>query len=265
MNSVYLCPPAPRLFAHRGASAASPENTLPAFRSAVAAGLPYLEMDVWSTADGVVVVHHDETALRLCGDPRRISDLSLAELQNLDAGHTFSPDGGRSHPFRGRGVIVPTLRQVLDAFPKARCNIEIKQAEPAAEELTVATIREAEAEERVLLAAEQDAVMKRIRECCGEIPTSFSRGEVAAFLEWIQGGCLGSYRPEGVALQIPEVFGTTRLVSPETIRAAHRAGLEVHVWTVNEAQDMERLLGWGVDGLMSDHPELLAATAGKIL
>lgn len=262
MKSLYLEPPRPRLFGHRGASAHFPENTLPAFRAAIVAGVPYLELDVWATADGHVVAHHDETLLRLCGDLRRVSDITLAELKALDAGFGFSPDGS-NRPCLNQGIAVPTLAEVFAAFPAAFFNIEVKQEAPAIEAQVLAAIQEAGMADRVLLAAEQDAIMQRLRPLCGSIPTSFSFGELQAFFGWLQGGCLGDYRPPGAALQIPESWGGRTLVTPETVRAAHALGVEVHVWTVNEPQDMERLLAMGVDGLMSDYPERLVSVAGK--
>jgi glycerophosphoryl diester phosphodiesterase len=262
MKSRYLEQPRPRLFGHRGASAHFPENTLPAFQAAVEAGVPYLELDVWATADGHVVAHHDETLLRLCGDSRRISDLTLAELKALDAGFGFSPDG-TNRPCFNQGITIPTLADVLAAFPAAYFNIEIKQETPAIEEQVLAAIHAAGMADRVLLAAEQDSIMQRLRPLCGDIPTSFSFAELAAFFTWLQGGCRGDYRPPGVALQIPENWEGRALVTPGTLQAAHALGLEVHVWTVNEPQDMERLLDFGVDGLMSDYPERLVAVTGR--
>jgi glycerophosphoryl diester phosphodiesterase len=262
VKTRYFDPPLPRLFGHRGASAHFPENTLPAFRAALAAGVHYLELDVWATADGHVVAHHDETLLRLCGDPRRVSNVTLAELKALDAGFGFSPDGS-NRPCFGQGIAVPTLAEVFKAFPAAFFNIEVKQESPAIEEQVLAVIDAARAADRVLLAAEQDSIMQRLRPLCGPIPTSYSFGELQAFFDWLQGGCRGDYRPPGAALQIPEIWGGHTLVTPETVRAAHALGLEVHVWTVNEPQDMERLLALGVDGLMSDYPERLVAVAGK--
>lgn len=263
MTSAYLKPPRPRLFGHRGASAAFPENTLPAFQAALAAKMPYLEMDVWATSDGAVVVHHDETLQRLCGLDRRVSEVTLDELKGMDAGFGFTIDGGASHPFRGKGITVPTLQEVLETFPDAFCNIEIKQDAPPIEELVLQVVRGAKMESQVLMAAEQDAVMNRLRPLCGAIPTSLSYGETAAFFAWLGGGCKEDYRPPGVALQIPETWGERRLVTPESVQAAHAVGLEVHVWTVNDPESMKRLLNMGVDGLMSDYPERLAAVAGK--
>jgi glycerophosphoryl diester phosphodiesterase len=262
MKSRYLEMTRPRLFGHRGASAYYPENTLPAFQAAIEAGVPYLELDVWATADGHVVAHHDETLLRLCGDPRRISDVTLTELKALDAGSGFSPDGS-NRPCFNQGITVPTLAEVFAAFPTAFFNIEVKQEAPAIEKQVLAVIEAAGTADRVLLAAEQDAIMQRLRTLCGPIPTSFSFGELAAFFGWLEGGCRGDYRPPGAALQIPESWNGRTLVTPETVRAAHALGLEVHVWTVNEPRDMERLLDIGVDGLMSDYPERLVAVAGR--
>ena len=258
MKSRYLEQPRPRLFGHRGASAHFPENTLPALRAACEAGVPYLELDVWATADGHVVAHHDETLLRLCGDQRRISDVTLAELKALDAGFGFSPDGS-NRPCFNQGITVPTLAEVFAAFPAAFFNIEVKQESPAIEDRVLSAIEAAGMVDRVLLAAEQDTIMQRLRPLCGPIPTSFSFDELAAFFGWLESGCRGDYRPPGAALQIPESWGGRTLITPETVRAAHVLGLEVHVWTVNEPQDMERLLALRVDGLMSDYPERLVA------
>lgn len=264
MKTRYFDLPTPRLFGHRGGSAEHPENTLPAFAAAVAAGVPYLELDVWATRDGHVVVHHDSNLRRTCGRFRRVCALDWETLRRLDAGWGFSPDGGGSFPFRGQGIGVPLLAEVLAAFPQARCNIEIKQNFPPIETQVVEVVRRSASAERVLLAAEKDGVMRRLRRLCGDIPTSLSRGEVANFLKWCQSGGKGTYRPQGVALQIPEIYGSIRLVTPETVQAARAAGLEVHVWTVNEAEDMRRLLEMGVDGLMSDKPELLVQVAVEL-
>jgi len=262
MKSRYFDPSVPRLYGHRGSSARYPENTLPAFRAALEAGVPYLELDVWATRDGHIVIHHDESTLRLCGVNRRVSDCTLAEVKALDAGHTFSTDGV-SFPFRGQGITIPTLDELFEACPEALLNIEIKQGSPSVEPLVLASIRRAKKEDAVLMASEKDAVMQRLRPLCKEIPTSLSYGELEAFFDWLGGGCSAEYRPPGAALQIPEIYGMKTLVSPPMLDAAHSLGLEVHVWTVNKESDMERLLAMGVDGLMSDYPEKLMEVAGK--
>lgn len=259
MKTRYFDPPVPRLYGHRGSSAHYPENTLPSFRAAVESGVPYLELDVWATRDGHVVVHHDENTLRLCGENRRICDCALAEVKELDAGYAFTPDGGKNFPFRGQGITIPTLDELFETCPEALFNIEIKQESTPIEPLVLASIRRAEKEDAVLLAAESDAVMQRLRPLCGDIPTSFSYGELETFFTWLGQGCREDYHPPGAALQIPETYGLKTLVSPPMLEAVHSLGLEVHVWTVNAPSDMDRLLKWGVDGLMSDYPEILVS------
>jgi glycerophosphoryl diester phosphodiesterase len=267
MKSVFFDPPQPRLFGHRGNSFDYPENTLPAFADALTSGTPYLELDIRTCKDGQVVVIHDETLLRTCGVNRPVTDLSLTDLQNCDAGATFTPDDGQTYPHRGRGIKVPTLEEVFHAFPEALFNIEIKQQMPAMETALLELIQRTGKTARVLLAAENDTVMNRLRPLCKtlEIPTSFSYGELVTFFAWLQSGGREDYHPPAQALQIPETYEGKSLVTPQTVAAAHALGLEMHVWTVNETSDMERLLSMGVDGLMSDRPALLRQTAARML
>ncbi len=257
MKSRFFAPPRPRLFGHRGSAGKYPENTLPSFRAALEARVDYLELDVWATRDGEVMVHHDPSTGRLCGEDRLIAECTLRELRRLDAGFAFRNKEENLHPFRGQGITIPTLEEVLEAFPEALFNIEIKQEEPSIEELTLKVIERTGSADRILLAAENDLIMKRIRTRCGEIPTSLSRGETADFFAWLMGGAPPGYRAPGSALQIPPTYGNLTLVTQESVEAAHRVSLEVHVWTINEAEQMDRLLDLGVDGLMSDNPALL--------
>ncbi|MBN1142038.1 MAG: glycerophosphodiester phosphodiesterase [Deltaproteobacteria bacterium] len=260
MSSRYFTPPRPRLFGHRGFPARFPENTLPSFAAALAAGLPYLELDVWASRDGHVVVHHDETLYRMCGKWRRIRNLNWAEIKSCDTGRGFRDRDGR-RPFLGQGIAVPSLEEVFEACPEAFINIEIKQTDPPIEALVVETVRRWRREETVLLASAHDRVIKRLRALCGAIPTGFSRGEIAAFLDWVKRGCRSGYAPPGAALQVPVSHHGTPIVFPESVVAAHAVGIEIHVWTINDPSEMRRLLTMGVDGLMSDDAALLVATA----
>jgi glycerophosphoryl diester phosphodiesterase len=238
----------------------APENTLAAFAAGVAAGADRLELDVHATADGVVVVLHDALLERTTDGSGPVSALSSAALAALDAGYRFqAPDG--TYPFRGRGLGVPTLAALLEAFPETPLNIEVKQAEPPIEATVLATLDRAGARERTLLAAEHATIMTRLRAVAPDMLTSFSASEVAEFLGRLQEGRLAGYRPPGVALQVPPTFGDVTIVSAESVAAAHALGLEVHVWTINDEPEMERLLDLGVDALMSDFP----ARAAEIL
>jgi glycerophosphoryl diester phosphodiesterase len=255
MSAVPFTAPTPRVFGHRGAAGLAPENTRPSFALGLALGADILELDVHASRDGVIVVAHDATLERTTNGTGPLREQSWSRLERLDAGYHFSRDG-RDFPYRGQGVRLPTLEEVLLAFPHAACNIEIKQAEPPITEDVVRLIRRVHAERRVVLAAEQDAIMAEIRRHAGEIASSFSAGDVAAFMSRLTDSSFDDYRPPGCALQIPPRVGPIELVTAESVAAAHRCGLEVHVWTINQRDEMESLLRLGVDGIMSDLPGL---------
>jgi glycerophosphoryl diester phosphodiesterase len=238
------------VFGHRGAGGEAPENTLQSFAAALAAGADRLELDVHRTADGEIVVLHDPLVDRTTDGTGPVADMTFAALSRLDAAHHFrAPDG--SYPLRGRGVRVPRLVEVLEAFPEAPLNIEIKPDDALAVEGTLAALDRFDARPRTLLAAEEGARMARIREAAPDMLTSFSAHEVAEFL---MRGDEPSYRPPGVALQVPASFGGVAIVTRESVARAHALGLEVHVWTINEVAEMEALLALGVDGLITDFP-----------
>src|SRR5712692_10056279 len=205
MGSGYFSGPRPRLYGHRGAAGLAPENTLASFQRAIADGAELLELDVHATRDGVVVVIHDPTLERTTDGSASVRDLSFAELSRYDAGFRFGAEG--VHPFRGRGVRVPALQELLDAFPEVPLNIEIKQADPPIEPLVAGLLTENRALDRVLLAAEDDAIMRRIRASAPAAATSFSYGEAQEFFKRCFAGDLGGYNPPGLALQIPSRFG----------------------------------------------------------
>jgi glycerophosphoryl diester phosphodiesterase len=250
------------VFAHRGASGTHPENTLPAFAAGLAAGADRLELDVHATADGHVVVLHDPTLDRTTDASGPVKARTLAEVERADAGFRFRAGDG-THPYRGRGIRVPTLRALLAAHPDVPLNIEVKQADPPIVERVLADLDVFGARVRTLLAAEHHAIMERIRRTAPDVVTSASAAEVAEFVFRVREGRLGGYRPAAVALQVPPSLGDTAIVSSETVAAAHRLGVEIHVWTINDEREMERLLDLGVDGLVSDLPERVVAVCRR--
>ena len=256
--------PEPRLFAHRGASALAPENTMESFRLARSAGVPYLELDVHLTADGHVVVIHDNSVSRSTGRRGRVERMSLSEIRRLDAGHEFTLDRGRSFPYRGQGLRIPTLEEVLQDFPEARITVEIKKTRKGIGAAVLDVIRRCHAMERVLVASHEHQHLQEFRSLDGDVPTGFSKTEVRGFLARVRGGDTSSYHAPGNALQVPEYFGLRRVTSVALIEAAHRLGLEVHVWTVNEPVHMKRLLRWGVDGIMTDDPARAMASVAEL-
>jgi len=261
----YFAVEKPIVFGHRGASGEAPENTLVAFERALEAGATILETDVHVTRDGEVVIAHDPDVSRNTEAAGRIADLTRDELARLDAGHRFSPDGGVSHPWRGRGVRIPTLREVFEALPDARLNIEIKANDPRLVAGVVRLVAEHARAERTLLAAAEDGTLAAVRAELARrgVRTALgaSAGEVVAYVR----AALGQGEPprEPMALQIPPSFAGEPLVTPRLVAFAHANDVEVHVWTINDEPEMERLLELGVDGVMSDFPGRLRALVDK--
>lgn len=254
----YFAPARPRVFGHRGAAGVAPENTLPSFTLAAALGAGYLELDVHATADGEIAVLHDPSLERTTDGSGSVSTRSWAQVAALDAGYHFTHDG-RTFPYRGQGVRVPSLGQVLDQFPTMPVNIEIKQGDPPIVDAVLDVLRRAAGLDRVLLAAEHDDVMRAIRQAAGErVATSMCRGEAVHFIDRLQRDDWSGYGGAARALQIPPAHAGIELVTPASVAAAHRFGIEMHVWTINDAAEIERLLDLGVDGVMSDLPGLVA-------
>ena len=253
----------PPNFAHRGASALAPENTLEAFRLAVESGARGLELDVHVTRDGEVVVIHDASVDRTTDGSGAVAGMTLAELRGLDAGYRFSPDGGRTYPYRGRGLGIPTLAGVYEEFPTARVNLDIKGPGQGAEEAVLRVIRSAGAEERSLVVSDDHAVVRRFRRISGgNISTGASRLEIATFYALSKLRLERLARPAYDALQVPLDYRGISLVTPRFVRAAHSRGVRVDAWTINDPGEMRRLLDLGVDVVMTDRPGTLAGLLG---
>jgi glycerophosphoryl diester phosphodiesterase len=245
-------------FAHRGASARAPENTLEAFRLAVEAGAGGLELDVHMTRDKEIVIIHDATVDRTTEGSGAVAEMKLDELRVLDASYRFSPDGGRTHPYRGQGVRIPTLAEVYERFPAAFVNIDIKEPRPGVEETVLRVIQDAGAVERSLVVSKDHAVVRRFRKVSGgRISTGASRLETGVFYLLSRLRLERLCRPVYDALQVPVEHGGITLVTPRFLEAAHSRGVRVDAWTINDAGEMHRLLDLEVDVIMTDRPETL--------
>ena len=245
--------------AHRGASALAPENTIDAFRLAVEAGAGGLELDVHMTRDGHIVVIHDATVDRTTNGSGAVSEMTLDELHGFDAGHNFSPDGGPTRPYRGRGVRVPTLGEVLEEFPGVPVNIEIKAGTPGIEETVFGVLYAANASGHALVVSTPYDIVKRFRKISGGlISTGASRWEIGVFYVLSRLHLERLVRPTYVALQVPLRHRGIPVVTPRFVRAAHARGVRVDAWTINQADEMRRLLDLGVDVIMTDRPGTLA-------
>jgi glycerophosphoryl diester phosphodiesterase len=244
----------PQVFAHRGGCALGPENTIAAFDLGMAAGADGLELDVHLSADGVAVVCHDPTLERTTSGAGPLRARTAAELAAIDAGCRFTDGAGR-YPFRERGVGVPSLREVLRRYPDIPIIVEMKVDSAAMGEAVVAEVRAADAVDRVCAAGYGQRSIDAVRAALPRMATSASHAEARLAVYRSLAGWPVRQVPY-LTYQVPERAGVIRVVSPRFVRHAHRAGLAVQVWTVDDQADMERLLAWGVDALISNRPDL---------
>jgi glycerophosphoryl diester phosphodiesterase len=252
--------------AHQGGRGLWPENTLLAFERAQELGVDVLEMDLRGTSDGHIVVHHDASVERTTDSAGLVRSLTLDEIRKLDAGYRFTVerDGIDSHPYRGQGLVVPTLLEVLARLPQSRLNLEMKEFEPELARGLCAALRRSRFSERVLVASVEHEPMIAFREACPEIATSATMREGLAFyqLDRLRLGSL--FRSPAVAFQFPEYFGNIHVIRPGFLEKARGFNVRVQVWTVNEDKDLARMLAMGVDGIVTDYPDRLLRLMGRL-
>ena len=242
----YLQPPRPRAFAHRGwhvGEREGLENTLAAFTRAVAEGYAYVETDVHATSDGVLVVHHDATLRRVAGRDEALRSVRWSDLAGVRV-------GGRER--------LPRLEEVLEALPDTRFNVDLKSAGGLAPML--ALLEDDDVAARVAVASTEDRRLDPVRARFGDrvVTGVAARGALRLRVRSLLPGPLArAVSVAGDMAQLPARLGALPVVDTASVRAAHAAGIEVHVWTVDEAAEMHRLLDLGVDGLMTDRPDLL--------
>ncbi|WP_163868338.1 glycerophosphodiester phosphodiesterase [Myxococcus eversor] len=243
---------------HRGGASLAPENTLEAFRQAVERfRTDMLELDVHVTRDGEVIVAHDDTLERCTDGFGPLAGYTLAELKKLDAGYGFTQDEGRTFPFRGQGVRLPTLREVLRAFPSLRLNVELKPDMPGHEDIFARLLEDEGAVERVCMGSEQDAVGERLVARLPHACHFYPRDALAALVIALRGGETPPEDPRFTVLDMPLYFGEVRLVDEDFLRDCAARGKWVNVWTVDDPDEMRKLLEEGVGGIMTDRPDLL--------
>ncbi len=246
------------LYAHRGASTLAPENTLEAFRTALALGAHAIETDAWLTRDRVVVLSHDGNGERMANVEATIAESSLAEVQRWDVSHGFE---GEARAFSDDGRRMPTLVDALTAFPDTVFNVDAKAGTAMLEPL-IQTVKALKAEERVRLASFSSIVLHKARDLGWRGPMGLGQEEVGAILTLPEKAL--SFRSwVGRAAQVPRWLGPVPVVTKRFVERCHRLKIEVHVWTVNEVEEARELVSLGVDGLMTDVPQLLVpALAG---
>lgn len=250
----------PLNIAHRGGRGLSPEHTIAAYKKALRVGADVLEIDAHATRDGEMVVIHDPTVDRTTNGKGGVNELTLSEIKGLDAGYRFAvkKDGKEDYPFRGAGLTIPTLKEVFAEFPNQRINIEIKQFAPPIEERLFQLIKAHNMTEKALVVSESHDAIKRFRKVSkGSIATGASVSEIRMFVIFMRLKVMPIYMPAADAFQIPEYHENYHLLTEEFIEKAHKKNIKIHVWTVNKREDMARLIKMGIDGIITDYPDLL--------
>lgn len=245
---------APLAVAHRGGMGCWPENTLHAFAAADDAGATCFELDVHRTADGHLVVCHDPTLDRCTNGSGAIKAMSLKAVQQFDAGYHWTQDEGNTFPFRDRGIVVPALRELFEAFPHQRYIIDNKPENPEMARELAALAVDCGVAEQVCLASFHTPNLYAIREAYPQIATSFSEAEVQAFAVFVYTGLGRLYHGPAPCFQIPARQYHLPLMTTPFTRLMGRAGIEAHLWTINDAAEMQALLEKGARGIITDYP-----------
>lgn len=263
MKAKSFLDPLPRVVAHRGDSANFPENTLPAFLSASKMGIDIIETDVHLTKDGELVIWHDDTLERNTNGTGTLESHTLEELKALDAGYTFTQDGGKTFPFRGKGVQLCTLDEALKACPDTRFNIDLKSQEENIAEVFVKIIRENKAENRVCCASFHLNNLKKARTLAPDILTSITTEEVIPRVLFRP---FYSNKPSKrkIIFQVPVKQGIFKIITPAFVKKWHKKDAVIMVWTINEEDEMRRLFKLGVDTVMTDNPKLVIKVAKEM-
>lgn len=249
--------------AHRGGRRIRPEHTLLAYDQALEDGADVLELDVHETSDGELVVMHDDTVDRTTDCTGAIKEMTFEALRQCDAGYDFSPDGGETYPYRGTGLVVPTMQEVFDRYPDAPFVIEIKQANPPIVDHFVEVIRDNGVTDKMIGAAFSDSVLAALRAAAPEIATSMGVNETLVFWGKSFDPIDPEYDPPAEFLQVPTQYDVgDRIVDvlhPGFVPRAHELDMYVQVWTINDEETMRDLIEMGVDGIMTDDPPLLTS------
>lgn len=252
----------PYVTAHRGSSGHAPENTIPAFDfAAKIEGVAALETDIHATKDGVIMAAHDESVDRMTDGSGEIRGMTYEALNALDAGYRFEKDG--DFPFRGKGLTIPTLGELFERYPKHIINIDIKQESPSIVKPFVELLDQYGRRDSVVVGSFHNETVAEFRRLAPDVATAGSAAEVRRFYILNRLGLSWFYRGKCVAFQIPEAAEGRQIVTPKFVENLHKHGVEVHVWTVNEPEDMRRLLDWGVDAVITDFPEVGCEVCGE--
>src|SRR6266496_4689150 len=250
----------PLVIAHQGGDGIWPGDTIYAFDKAVKIGADVLEMDAHITKDGQIVLMHHEKVERTTNGKGLIEDLTVGQLKQLDAAYKWSNDDGKTFPYRGQGIQVPTLEELFQKSPQMRYVIEIKLTQNPIDKPLCILIRKNNMQNKAVIASFHDVAMQNFRKTCPEVATSASRGEVTKFVLLGKVFLSGLVAPQYQSIQPPYDPAESLNIPVMTrrfIREAHAKNLAVEPWTVDDPALMKQYIEWGVDGIMTDRPDLM--------
>jgi len=245
--------PEPAILAHQGGLKEWPSCTMYAFQRARDAGSDVLDLDLHMTADGVLVLLHDTTVDRTTDGTGAVADLTWDQIKDLDAGYNFTLDG-KSFPFRGEGLRIPRLADVLEAFPDWKFQIEVKQAPLAIAPKLAEVLRSNDAEDKVLLSCFDENLTKALRHHCPGVAGSATPSEIRNFVLAANLYLEGVISPEYSALQVPLRSDGWNLVTPRIVEAAAKRGVAVLPWTIDRDEDVEVCRQAQVQGFNTNLP-----------
>lgn len=253
----------PLVIAHQGGDHLRPGNTMLAFQNAADLGADVLEMDLHITKDGVLVLIHDETVDRTTNGAGEVESMTYEEIRQLDAAYRWTRDDGATFPFRGQGVVIPALEEVFTAFPNKRMVVEIKKTNVSMARPLCSLIRAYGMENKVLVASFHDERLKEFRSECPEVATSSARRETTVFVLMTKVFLGGFYSPQFYALQVPRESSGITVMTPSFVKAAHARNLRVEPWTINDEETIRLFIAWGVDGIITDRPDIMLKALGR--
>lgn len=245
------------VIAHQGGDGVWPGNTMFAFQNAVDLDVDVLEMDLHITKDNVLVLIHDETIDRTTNGTGEVESMTLNELKQYDAGYDWSNDEGATFPFRGQGITIPTLEEVFTTFPKMKMTIEIKKSNTSMIQPFCDMIREYDMQDKIVVASFYDDKIKEFRTTCPEVATSSAKNETTIFVLLSKVFLTGFYSPQFYSLQVPQESSGITVMTPSFVNLAHERNLAVEPWTINDEETMRKFIEWGVDGIMTDRPDIM--------
>ena len=254
------------VIAHQGGDGVWPGDTMYAFEKAVEIGADVLEMDAHITKDGRIVLMHDETVDDTTDGTGLIEEMTLEELKKLDAAYDWSNDGGQTFPYRGQGIQVPTLDELFEKFPQMRYVIEIKLTKNPIDKPMCDLIRKHNMQDKVLIASFHDDAMAMFRETCPEVATSASRTEVRNYVLLGKAFLWGFYVPKFQSIQPPfdpKDSLNIPIMTKRFISESHAKNIRVEPWTVDDPELMKQYIEWGVDGIITDRPDLMVEVLDK--